>query len=558
MKFGPFRIQFQVIVCVLLLAQVSCSTVPGKKTQEPNAPLQTPTLDQKFINQAKPTSNPTTAVQPTDAIESLIRVDVTKDVHPISPLIYGVSGASKEVLESLRPTLNSWGGNTSTRYNWRIGHAWNAGSDWYYRNGNYGFTGDSASDQFAQEAFDAGIATRMAIPTLGWVAKDDNNATCSFPQADGSCSDAGGANCDRPGEIADPLTANVASDAVSAAEWITHLTQEKGTNIRFLALDNEPELWGFTHYDVHPNCTTYSEILAKHIEYTQAIYKVAPQAEFAGPVTCCWKYYWGSAAGPVDKLQHGNQDFLAWFLESVRRQDQITGWRSLHVLDIHYYPEGLYNNQVDDNTAAWRLRSTSSLWDKTYVDESWISVPIYLIPRMKQLINDYYPGTKLGISEWNWGADDTMNGALAIADVLGIFGQQDLFYAAYWQYPKIGSPGFNAFKLYTNYDGKGSRFGDISVWSESSERKEISSFAALDSRTGNLHVMLINKNPERTFDISVKLQGYTPDSNITQYRYDLSRSKDILQSSLQAGSDGLKMLLPPYSITLLVYEGREN
>ena len=521
-------------------------------------PLQTPTLDQNFINQTKPTSTPTTAIQPTDEIGSLIRVDVTKDIHPISPLIYGVSSAPKDVIDSLRPTLNSWGGNTSTRYNWRIGNAWNAGSDWYYRNGNYGFTGESASDQFAQEAFDAGISTRMAIPILGWVAKDDNNATCSFPQADGSCGDAGGANCESPGEIADPLTANVASDAASAAEWITHLTKEKGTKIRFLALDNEPELWGYTHYDVHPNCTTYSEILAKHIEYTQAIYKVAPEAEFAGPVTCCWKYYWGSAAGPVDKLQHGNQDFLVWFLESTRRQDQISGWRSLHVLDIHYYPEGLYNNQVDENTAAWRLRSTRSLWDKTYVDESWISVPIYLIPRMKQLINDYYPGTKFGISEWNWGADDTMNGALAIADVLGIFGQQDLYYAAYWQYPKIGSPGFNAFKLYTNYDGKGSRFGDISVWSDSSDRNEISSFAALDSKTDNLHVMLINKNPERTFNINIQLEGYTPGSNINQYQYDYSRSKDIIQSALPASGNNLNMLLPPYSITLLVYEERGN
>jgi hypothetical protein len=29
---------------------------------------------------------------------------------------------------------------------------------------------------------------------------------------------------------------------------------------------------------------------------------------------------------------------------------------------------------------------------------------------MKQLLAEHYPGTKLGISEWNWGADKTTNG----------------------------------------------------------------------------------------------------------------------------------------------------
>ncbi|MBE0697279.1 MAG: hypothetical protein IH586_10180 [Anaerolineaceae bacterium] len=539
------------------MVQVSCSNAP-QKNQETAAPQPTPTLGGQFINKAWPTNTPATRVESDAAIDSLVRVEVTKNVHPISPLIYGVSGASKEVLNILRPTLNSWGGNPSTRYNWLIGHAWNAGSDWFYRNGNYGFLEGSASDQFAQEAQDAGIVTRFALPILGWVAKDDNNATCSFPQADGSCGDANGATCANPGEIADPTTANVASNPASISEWVTHLSREKGYNIRFLALDNEPELWGYTHYDVHPNCTTYSEILAKYIEYTQAVHQVIPETEFAGPVTCCWQYYWDSAAGPVDKLQHGNQDFLPWFLESIRKQDLASGWRSLHVLDLHYYPDGLYNNNVDEATAAWRLRSTRSLWDESYIDESWIGKPVYLIPRMKQLLNDFYPETRFGISEWNWGADNTMNGALAIADVLGIFGVQDLYYASYWQYPEIGSPGFNAFKLYTNYDGKGSRFGDISVWSDTSNQTEISSYAALDSLTGNLHVMLINKNPEKPYNINIKLGGYTAGTTIDMYRLDTARSKEIVKSSLGKIGENLNLDLPAYSISLLVYKGKTN
>jgi len=67
-------------------------------------------------------------------------------------------------------TVNSWGGNPSTRYNYNIGHAWNSASDWEYRNGNYGTTGDVAG-QFVSQAAATGVKVRLAVPTLGWVAK---------------------------------------------------------------------------------------------------------------------------------------------------------------------------------------------------------------------------------------------------------------------------------------------------------------------------------------------------------------------------------------------------
>ena len=53
-------------------------------------------------------------------------------------------------------------------------------------------------------------------------------------------------------------------------------------------------------------------------------------------------------------------------------------------------------------------------------DPHYMLVGALTVVRMNQLIEAYYPGTRLGISEWNFGADETMNGALAIADVLGM------------------------------------------------------------------------------------------------------------------------------------------
>lgn len=488
-----------------------------------------------------------------------VLVDINRNRHPISPLIYGLSGGPREVLEALRPGLLSWGGNPSTRYNWKLGNAWNAGSDWFFQNGNYGFPdGVSASVEFFKDAAALAIPVRLAVPTLGWVAKD--RQSCSFPNPDGTCGNAGGANCQDPKVPTNPERANVASDPEFIADWLTAL-QGQGFAPDFVAADNEPELWGYTHYDVHPECTTYEEILTEYQRYAAAVHAAAPGAQLTGPVTCCWYFYWNSAAGDVDKLAHANQDFLPWFLDQVRRGDEASGWRSLDVLDIHYYPEGLFNNQIDDETAAHRLRSTRSLWDQKYVDESWINQPVSLIPRMKTLVEKYYPGTQLGISEWNWGADGTMNGALAIADVLGIFGREGLDFAAYWRYPAEDGPGFYAFKMYTNYDDRGGRFGGasggISVLAESSDPDRVGSYAALDEEHGQLYLILVNKQSQADEQVQIGLVGFNSKPVVQQYRYREENLHDITASQAQSDPQQLEITLPPSSITLLVLESSD-
>jgi hypothetical protein len=482
-------------------------------------------------------------------------VDVEGDVHPISPLIYGLSGGSEEIHDALRPTLLSWGGNPSTRYNWKLGNAWNAGRDWFFTNLNYDGIEDgrSASDEFAAASLE-GIEVRLAVPTLGWVAKDTES--CSFLLPDGTCGDADGADCGTPGDLADPQDTSVESDPDSIVEWLRHL-QDWGYRVRFVAMDNEPELWGYTHYDVHPTCTTYEEVLDKFLTYATAVREAAPDVEITGPVTCCWFSYWGTAPGPADSEER-TLEFIPWFLENVRQADELSGQRTLDVLDVHYYPQGVFGDHVETRLDAMRLRSTNALWDPGYVDESWIGQPIFFIPRLKREIEQRYPGTELGISEWNWGAEEHMNGALAIADVLGIYGREDVYFAAYWRNPPLDSPGFYAFKLYTNYDGQGSRFGDTSVMAQSSNIHDVGSYAALDSATGNLHLMLINKLPREEATVSISLNNFTSDSRATLYRYEEAESENIVESQISIDPDALEIILPPYSISLLVLEGDQE
>jgi Glycoside hydrolase family 44 len=474
-----------------------------------------------------------------------VRIDVTAPGQDISPLILGVSSTlTAEEMTDAGIQLNSWGGNPSSRYNYVNGHAWNNGSDYEFRNTNFGDSGD-ALRHFLDVSATAGVESRVAVPTLGWVARNDDQATCSFPVGDHCLSATDVGDCTGDGPVADPKTANVESTPEMVADWIGGVVGE-GHGPRFIAMDNEPELWGVTHYDVHPDCPTYEEILDKYLSYATAIREAAPDAELTGPVMCCWYDYWDIAPGPADG---SGEDYLTWFLRNVRAHDEDYGKRTLDVVDVHYYPQSdVYNDKTDPETSARRLRSTRSLWDPHYADESWIEAPIELIPRLERTIEATYPDTPLFISEWNFGADTSMNGALAIADALGIYGREGVYAAAYWRNPPVGSPGWFAFKMHGNYDDRGSRFGGRVVPAEVAAVDQISAYAALDDTVGRLRVMLINKDPENDLDVPLEIDGFDPLSTIHEFTYSPAEPSRIV-ADVHEGPP--VFTLPASSITVL-------
>jgi hypothetical protein len=169
-------------------------------------------------------------------------------------------------------------------------------------------------------------------------------------------------------------------------------------------------------------------------------------------------------------------DFLPWFLMKMAAAEKTAGQRLLDFLDIHYYYQA-DTSANDDAAKALRLRMTRSLWvciricpspsssltlraqDTTYVDESWVGQPgqqnhqwspnsIQLIPRFRTLIQIYYPGTKLSISEFSSTADTDITGGLVTVDMLGIFGQQKVDSATYWATPDELGPVGLAYWLY--------------------------------------------------------------------------------------------------------------
>jgi hypothetical protein len=327
-------------------------------------------------------------------------------------------------------------------------------------------------------------------------------------------------------------------------------------------MDNEPDLWAYTHTDVHPVQPDYAETLHQFLVYADAVKDVDPTAQITGPVSWGWTNYFYSSRDrgtdgyktASDRKAHGNTPFLAWFLKQVAEHDKRTGRRTLDVLDVHYYPQGngIYSGKTDPETNKLRLRSTRALWDEDYTDESWVAAPVQLIPRLRGWINQNYPGTKIGLTEWNWGADKTLNGALAIAEVLGTLGRERVDLACYWMYPPANSPGYFAWKMFRNADDRGNGFGDIALKAEVSEPGRVSCFASLDSKTGKPVLMVINKQTEGEAPVTLSLSGKSTVQRAKIYRYSGNNLNGIetLPEVILAGNR-MNLRVPASSITLL-------
>src|SRR5439155_18155212 len=119
---------------------------------------------------------------------------------------------------------------------------------------------------------------------------------------------------------------------------------------------------------------------------------------------------------------------------------------------------------------------------------------VNLINLMKSWVNTYYPGTRIGLTEYNWGAEGHMNGATTQADIWGIFGREGLDLADRWTTPATGSPTYLALKLFRHYDGGLHGFGDASVSASVANPDQVDAFAATRSSDGTLTVMVVNKN----------------------------------------------------------------
>ncbi len=525
------------------------------------------------------------STRPVPADGIALTVDAAVDRRAISPYIYGMNFAPEALADELDLPINRFGGNATTRYNYQTDIS-NHALDWYFQNIKETDAANPPDDSWANRLIDqnrrTGTQTLLTLPMTGWASNGVDRA-CGYdinkygPQQE---VEPYGNRCGKGvltnGTLItnnDKADTSIAAPPSFTAGWVNFLKAKYGAaadgGVRFYNLDNEPDLWFETHRDVEPVGWKYQEFLADTVAYAAAVKAADGGALLLGPVVSGWTYYWYGAydaqredwSTPDDRLANGDMPFAPWYLQQMRQYEQQNGVRLLDYFDLHYYPQAsgvALSPAGGAATQALRLRSTRSLWDPTYVDESWIKDAgpeggiVKLIPRMRAWVDQYYPGTKLAITEYNWGALDHVNGALAQAEVLGIFGREGVDLATLWAPPESGQPGAFAFRLYRNYDGQGSRFGDVSVRATSEDAGKLSIFAAQRSSDGALTAVVINKTDgPLTSSLSVANGGLTGSGQWR--RYSAANLAGITPPEpLTLANGQAELTFPAQSITLLV------
>jgi mannan endo-1,4-beta-mannosidase len=497
----------------------------------------------------------------------------------ISPYIYG-SNWQLNGDENL--TIMRLGGNRMTGYNWE-NNASNAGNDWSHSSDDYmcgaidyplsatecANTSGGVLEHFVDFNILHNYKSIITLPMSGYVAADKAGTVSVGETAPSTrwkiaVSKKGSAFLYPP-----DLTDNY----VYADEEAWHLVQKYGNaatqnGVKIYLLDNEADLWHSTHPRMHPTPVGAAEWVTRSVALSKAIKDVDPAAEVFGPV-----FYgiWSMRNQGADwnSVRGSHTWYAGYFLDKLRQASAADGGRRLlDAIDIHWYTEareGLYPPYTYEtpgvcrvtegtctSTAAQisRMQAPRALWDAAYQENSsvgqWCTAQLPLITKVQAAIDSYYPGTKISFTEHAHGGGNDYSGGIALADTLGIFGKYGVYVATIWE---ANAPFISAaFKIYRNYDGVNSAYGNTKVQCDSNDITNLTSYASINGTDESvLHIIVINKAATaQTANVSVT--GSYVYNNCTVWAFGGASSAITSRTPPAVTGNSFSYSVPAYSV----------
>jgi hypothetical protein len=512
------------------------------------------------------------------------KVIASKSIGPIHDALFGVCGLPRPKLEEYGIPITRWGGNPSTRYNWKLGVD-SAGNDWFFKNrGNLlAKLTDTGYLKTIQANQAIGATTYQTVPTIGWVAKDNHSYGYSVkkygPQkgAEPGSPDAGnGVGKDGKRIVNDPTDNAVAVGPEFIEEAVRFVVEHAGKadgssgkkGVAYWALDNEPMIWHETHRDVRHEPLGYDELWERTVAYAEAIKKVDPTTKVAGFCSWGWTDLFYSSVDQgkdnyrtlPDYKKHDKMPLGEWFIKKCGDYKKEHGKPLIDVFDFHWYPQGSAKGQGVymgkgriEELCDLRMRSTRDLWDPKYQQESWIKSsgdqPTALLPRIRGWIEKHNPGMELSLGEYNFGGSDNITGALAQAEVFGILAREKVDLAFIWFNPE-GTQELG-WKLFRDYDGKRSRFGDQLVEVQQTLASPLSVFAAKRA-DGATTVVLVNKDLHSACKLTLELPGVAGAAEMWRVDQDTDNKIALVKDAPSRIDGRAELTVPAASASVLV------
>lgn len=511
---------------------------------------------------------------------SRISVSPSKQIRKISPYIYGVN--TDVDLNAVSAKSIRLGGNRMSAYNWENNMS-NAGSDYYNTSDMYLIT--NIPDEFKRVPGGPALAlshdaqahnvpyTLLTLQMMGYVTSSKRGR---LPETAAAPSDYWvKVEHRKGGELS--LEPDKKDETVYTDEYLNYLFDKLGksdseTGIKAFALDNEPALWQHTHSLVQREPLSCAELIKKSVELASIVKEMDSGAEVFGPSLFGYSAF-NTFGGAPDweqlKADNGYRWFIDYYLDEMRKAEEKSGTRLLDVLDIHYYTEAKgacgqrsCNHYDNDDCIKARLDSVKSLYDADYREDSWITDTgaefFPLLPNIEQSIDKYYPDTKLAFTEYNFGGGDHISGAVAEADMLGIFAEHGVYFAAIWSFDK-NEYQLAAINMFTNYDGNGSGFGDTLVKSEH-ENNDISVYSAVDNGDeSTVRIIVTNRSIHDETPVEISLASDAKYGNAEVYSlYGDSSEIKAMPLVEEISDNAFSYTLPPLSVTEFIVRKNEK
>jgi hypothetical protein len=525
--------------------------------------------------------------------------------HAVSPYIWGFNYVDKESFKKMGGTVDRWGGNATTGYNWKD-DAQNHGGDWFYLNsgGPLGIAEkDKSYYKFVVDTLAGGGTPIITIPITGWVAKVPPSSekfgswpTKLFPtEAPGGEPGLGNGITPDGKKLYgnDPNYNYIPSDTAFQAEWVKTLMKNFGSaakgGVRLYQMDNEPGLWKENHRDVWPKGIGREQLVDLNAKYALMVKQTDPGAQVIG--FTAWgvmelmgsnfDYMPGGEAGYqlpdgapgekwTDRKTHGGTSQFEYYLKEMAARSKKAGVRLIDYVDDHGFPEvwgtDAKGNKVnvlgdfayDPILTPKQFDALRIFWDPTFTSpDSWCAGSnaadlwdpwVGLIPKLKKMIAQNYPGTKLSMTEYYPASKSYFHGGLLQVVNLGIFMREGMDMACDWG--GTDSPNYVAMghRLYSNYDGNGSKVGG-NYLQTSSTSADLYSFAAKDAV--KTYVVFVNKNHDADIDTTLSL----PAASKGYHSYTLAETsgKRLYDSGLiPVTGPTVQLTIPAFSAVLVV------
>jgi hypothetical protein len=424
----------------------------------------------------------------------------------------------------------------------------------------------AAVTEFIEEASSVGAAAVVTVPLLDYVAADKNGGS-DAPECSGRVTNSTDylstrfkQNRARKGSALS-LTPDTSDAYVNQDEFVAFVDIEASGSEVLFALDNQPELWSLTHPTVHAAHATYAEVIARNVEYATMIRDLLPGAEVLGYVGYGYQSFINLQFAPDAEA---NGPFLDYYLSELADASEANGQRLVDYLDFHYYSEA-YGGGVrvvgggnSAPVARARVQAARSLWDDSYVEDSWIALhhlggnSVRLLPWLREKVAALNPELELSVSEWSFGGGNHISGAIAGADALGAFGREGVALASFVSFADDESFALAAFRMFRNFDGQGATFGDTSVSAVSDDDDLASVYASVDSSDPDRVVIVAINRSDAGVTASIRVEHDTSFSSAAVYALTGASPVPAAAGTVTGDGNVFERVLPPYSVSVLV------